>query len=88
MLLLALCLLSGEALAFSTLLKVEKEEQGGERGAREILSFSVPPNAIRPRMELRDPKVLRLIVPGLLALPHAARDLEQSHLVESFRVEG
>ncbi|MEO5340440.1 MAG: hypothetical protein H7837_07990 [Magnetococcus sp. MYC-9] len=82
--LFALLLPAGEAAAFSTVLKASKEAQGN----REILSFNVPPGVTRPRLELLNPQTLRLVVPGLLALPSTALDLTQSRLIDSFKVEG
>ncbi|WP_130470924.1 tetratricopeptide repeat protein [Candidatus Magnetaquicoccus inordinatus] len=73
-----------EAAAFSTVLKVSREEKGN----REVLSFNIPPGAGRPRLELLTPETLRLVVPGLLALPANALDTAQSHLISSFKVEG
>ncbi|MBF0183529.1 MAG: tetratricopeptide repeat protein [Magnetococcales bacterium] len=73
-----------EAAAFSTILKVSREE----KGKREVLSFNTPPGAGRPRLELLTPETLRLVVPGLLALPATALDTEQSQLIGSFKVEG
>ncbi len=73
-----------EAAAFSTVLKVSREE----KGKREVLSFNIPPGAGRPRLELLTPETLRLVVPGLLALPANALDTEQSQLISNFKVEG
>ena len=82
--LLLVLMLTSEAAAFSTVLKVSREEKGN----REVLSFNIPPGVTRPRMELLDPTTLRLVVPGLLALPSTALDPEQSRLIASFKVEG
>ncbi|MEO5350142.1 MAG: tetratricopeptide repeat protein [Magnetococcus sp. YQC-3] len=80
---LLFALFSGDAAAFSTVLKVSREA----KGSREILSFNVPPGAARPRVELADPQTLRLSVPGLLALPSAALEPAASQLIKSFKVE-
>ncbi|MBF0462521.1 MAG: tetratricopeptide repeat protein [Magnetococcales bacterium] len=75
---------TSEAAAFSTVLKVDREEQGN----REILSFNIPPGAVRPHVEMLNTETLRLVVPGLLALPATALNTEQSRLIGSFKVEG
>ncbi|MEO5362565.1 MAG: tetratricopeptide repeat protein [Magnetococcus sp. DMHC-8] len=80
--LLLVLVLAGEASAFSTVLKVNREEKGN----REVLSFHVPPGVVRPSLELLDPTTLRLVVPGLLALPATALDPAQSQLIDSFKV--
>lgn len=74
---------AGEATAFSTVLKVNREAEGN----REILSFSLPPGAERPRTELIEPRTLRLVVPGLLALPASALDPNQSRLIAGLKME-
>ncbi|MBF0401730.1 MAG: hypothetical protein HQL90_13305 [Magnetococcales bacterium] len=74
---------AGEAHAFSTVLKVNREADG----KREILSFSIPPGATKPRAELTDPTTLRLVVPGLLALPASALDPDHSRLIAGFKMD-
>lgn len=83
MLAVLFALISSEAAAFSTVLKVSREE----KGHREVLSFNVPPGVARPRVTLLDPQTLQLIVPGLLALPATALNTEQSQLIKNFKVE-
>ena len=75
---------TGDASAFSTVLKYSTEDQG----KREILSFYLPPGAARPRMELMDLKTLRITVFGILALPSYVLDLERSRWMTSFKVDG
>lgn len=73
----------GEVFAFSTALKYSTEA----RGEREVLSFYLPPGAARPKVELIERKMLRVSVPGILALPAMALDTDRSRWVSSFGVE-
>lgn len=83
---LLLCLSAGfvkEAAAFSTTLKYSTEDQG----RREILSFRLPPGAGRPHFKLVGFQMLRVTVPGILALPANVLDTERSRWIASFQVE-
>ena len=72
-----------EAVAFSSTLKYDTEDQG----RREILTFHLPPGSARPRAELVGVQMLRVTVPGVLALPANTLDTERSRWISSFNVE-
>ncbi|MEO5347056.1 MAG: tetratricopeptide repeat protein [Magnetococcus sp. YQC-9] len=86
---IALCLalaffcLPHEAHAFFTTLKYRTEDQG----KRDILSFMIPPGAARPSVRMLDAVTMRVIVPGVLALPPAKElKLENSRWIKEFRM--
>ena len=81
--LLFLCGAVEEVSAFSSTLKYDTEDQG----RREILSFRLPPGSARPTAELVGMKMLRVTVPGILALPANNLDTERSRWISSFNVE-
>lgn len=73
----------GEASAFFTTMKYTAED----RGKREVLSFRLPHGAKRPTLTLLEPQILRITVPGILALPAIGLDLDRSRWISSFEVE-
>ncbi|MBF0165375.1 MAG: tetratricopeptide repeat protein [Magnetococcales bacterium] len=79
---LAFICLPGEARAFFTTLKYKTEDQG----KREILSFMIPPGAARPSVRMLDAVTMRVIVPGVLALPASELKLERSRWIKEFRM--
>ncbi|MBF0453277.1 MAG: hypothetical protein HQL72_00495 [Magnetococcales bacterium] len=73
----------GESHAFFSKLSYSTEEMG----KREVLSFRVPPGSSRPRIKLVEEKLLKLTVPGLVALPASALNTDRSRWINSFQVE-
>ncbi|MBF0628860.1 MAG: tetratricopeptide repeat protein [Magnetococcales bacterium] len=80
--LLSLLWMPGEAQAFFTVLKYRSEDQG----KREILSFTVPPGATRPTIRMLDLVTMRVIVPGVLALPNNELKLGASKWIKDLKM--
>ncbi|MBF0621428.1 MAG: tetratricopeptide repeat protein [Magnetococcales bacterium] len=74
---------SSNALAFFTSLEYGSEEQG----RREVLSFHVPPGFETPRLTLIRPTVLRVTIPGLLALPFEDFNPDRTRFIRGFKME-
>ncbi|MBF0159627.1 MAG: tetratricopeptide repeat protein [Magnetococcales bacterium] len=75
-------LFSGSAWALFSSMDYNTDRDGN----REILSFPVPATGPTPRLLLVQPKMIRLTVPGLLALP-VLFDLKKSRYIETIRIE-
>ncbi|MBF0273526.1 MAG: tetratricopeptide repeat protein [Magnetococcales bacterium] len=71
-----------EAHAFFTVLKYKSEDQG----RREILSFMIPPGATRPHIRMVDAVTMRVIVPGVLALPNNELKLDHSKWIKDLKM--
>ncbi|MBF0107700.1 MAG: hypothetical protein HQL76_00800 [Magnetococcales bacterium] len=72
-----------EALAFFTSLK----HTTADEGKREVFSFTIPPGAMKPTLELVEPTKLLLTVHNILALPASDFKVERSPWVKSLAVE-
>lgn len=71
------------AAAFFTTMKFASEEFG----KREVLSFNIPNENARPQINLLDAKLLRVTIPGILALPYQEINFGQTRYIESIGVE-
>lgn len=56
-------------------------------GNRDILSFPIPPGVQKPTLSMIEPDKLLLTIPGILALPATALDVNRSKNIASFVVE-
>ncbi|MBF0212161.1 MAG: tetratricopeptide repeat protein [Magnetococcales bacterium] len=79
---LALFCAPQEAHAFFTALKYQTEDQG----KREILSFMIPPGAPRPSIRMVDATTMRIIVPGVLALPSNELKIKDSKWIKDLKM--
>ncbi|MBF0612050.1 MAG: tetratricopeptide repeat protein [Magnetococcales bacterium] len=83
-LLLGLLLVRAEAaFAFFTTMKYASEEFG----RREVLTFNIPNENARPQINLLNAKLLRVTIPGILALPYQEINFGQTRYIESLGVE-
>ncbi|MBF0341109.1 MAG: tetratricopeptide repeat protein [Magnetococcales bacterium] len=79
---LALFLTPQTSHAFFTALKYKTEDQG----KREVISFMIPPGAARPQLKMVDAVTLRVIVPGILALPNNELKIDKSKWIKEFKM--
>ncbi|MBF0614989.1 MAG: tetratricopeptide repeat protein [Magnetococcales bacterium] len=71
-----------DAHAFFTALKYRSEDQG----KREILSFMIPAGVSRPHIRMLDATTMRILVPGVLALPNNELKLGNSRWIKEFKM--